>query len=310
MPTGYRPTASTSALLLSPCQRWAWEGARHYRDEFADTSKRDLGTEFHEAMDRHARDLPIGEVSDGCQELLPKAVEYWKKLRNECRLMTSELAVGLDLVSGEAITASLPAAREYPLDGRFWGSIDICGELLDGSAFVADWKTGQGIGSHQQLMTLMLAFRAAALKGPWKLQLITLYVDPDGVYPVRKTVTEAELEAHRQTLLVSMSAVGVDREPHPGAHCTQLYCPHLGYCPAIGEGMVNMAEANKNEDGLVQDITSDQHAGQVMAMVAASKRQGNYLTEKVKRYLVNGGKAVDGDYEWKQTERGYRWVKR
>ncbi len=49
------PSLSKSALLLSPCQYWARPDVRWYDDRFTDTTARDLGTAFHEEIDKWLR---------------------------------------------------------------------------------------------------------------------------------------------------------------------------------------------------------------------------------------------------------------
>jgi hypothetical protein len=48
-------SASKSALLLSPCIRWAWSGAKRYDDTLRNNEKRDKGTLFHLMMDNYYR---------------------------------------------------------------------------------------------------------------------------------------------------------------------------------------------------------------------------------------------------------------
>lgn len=57
-PMGTQPSASKSALILSPCLAWARIGAAGYdesRVDLEDTSARDNGTEFHRLMDEYYR---------------------------------------------------------------------------------------------------------------------------------------------------------------------------------------------------------------------------------------------------------------
>ncbi len=61
---------------------------------------------------------------------------------------------------------------------------------------------------------------------------------------------------------------------------------------------------------LTDEPTSDGHAGHVGAMVAAAKRRLAYYDGALRRWVAGGGRVVSGDFEWKQTNSGFRWVKR
>lgn len=56
MSTRGEPSISKSALLLSPCLAWANKKAKWYDERLADTTDRDLGTEFHRLIDQFIRD--------------------------------------------------------------------------------------------------------------------------------------------------------------------------------------------------------------------------------------------------------------
>lgn len=61
---------------------------------------------------------------------------------------------------------------------------------------------------------------------------------------------------------------------------------------------------------LTDQPESDEHAGFVAAMLAASKRQAGYFDGALRKYVADGGRVVSGDFEWKETNRGFRWGKR
>ncbi len=61
---------------------------------------------------------------------------------------------------------------------------------------------------------------------------------------------------------------------------------------------------------LSDEPTCDEHAGYIGAIIAACKRKVGYLDNALRKYVANGGRVVNGDFEWKQTQSGMRWVKR
>jgi hypothetical protein len=134
-----------------------------------------------------------------------------------------------------------------------------------------------------------------------------LYAGENGVHPHEWEVTDDELEAHRVAMQFQLMDVGVRTEPVPGIHCTQLYCPHLAYCPGITATVETAAESPEGllpERSLVRryDISAApsgaKHAGAIMERVTAAKRQLDFYEKRVRKYCEDGGKCVAGDFEY------------
>jgi hypothetical protein len=110
--------------------------------------------------------------------------------------------------------------------------------------------------------------------------------------------------------------VGIRLEPHPGIHCTQLYCPHLAYCPGISATVETAAESPEGllpAKSLVRryDIseapTDSGHAGSIMERVSAAKRQLDFYQERIRSWCEAGNRCVAGDFEYSKQKDGYRW---
>jgi hypothetical protein len=338
-------SASKSALLLSPCLAWARAGARSYdesRVDAEDTEKRDLGIQFHDGQDRYYK------KEDYSDKWFNSDVLNWMKLAQEwsrqhleprCLEIQSEVYVATNFTTGAIHTDASVRDRKYPeMPGFIPGTADLVCILADGSLLVADWKTGGATGADKQLLTLGYGLRKAlpTAEGlPRPVRLAVLYAGPEGVLPYEWEVTDAELEAHAQAMAFQYEDIGKRNEPVLGSHCSQLYCHHLAYCSGVREVAESAAwAAGPNEEkghGLRMeseakqalhlpvfqprfDMTdapsSDDEAGYVMARITAAKRQLKYYEEGIRRYCSDGGRAVDGDFEFKQTNSGFRWVKR
>ena len=315
-------SASKSALLLSPCLRWAWEGAKPYEDEFADTTKRDKGTMFHKGMegyydvcDSKVRNLEV-------QGWVDLAVTWSKAhLEPRCQEVMSEVYVGFNFDTGESHSDVKVRDRQYPKDMPSFlpGTADLVCILGDGSLLVADWKTGGGTGADKQLMSLALGLRDVFRTADGKLRpvrLAILYATEQGVHPVEWECSDAELESHRQAMAFQLADVGVRTEPVPGIHCTQLYCNHLAYCPGIAatvdgaaeapQGLLPAASLVRRYD--IQEAPSGaEHAGSIMERVTAAKRQMDFYEKRVRKYVLDGGHCIAGDFEYSQKADGFRW---
>ena len=319
-------SASKSALLLSPCLRWAWAGAREYGDEFANTEKRDKGTLFHALMDAYYRKDTTSiklfpQYLDEVWQWYLKAVAWSKlHLENRCASIYSEVYVATDMSTMDVHADPNVKNRQYPkMPGHIPGTTDLVCVLNDGSLLVADWKTGGGTGADKQLLTLALGCRSTfptpqgALRN---IRLAVLYAGEDGVRPHEWEVTNDELEAHRVAMLFQLQDVGVRTEPVPGIHCTQLYCNHLAYCPGITATVETASESPEGllpARGLVRkyDIstapTGSKHAGAIMERVTAAKRQLDFYQERVRQYCNDGGRCIAGDFEYGKGKDGFRW---
>ena len=326
------PTISKSALLLSPCVYWAKETSRWYDESFEeDTSKRDLGTEVHRAIDAY---LKTGKFSCSAEAapMVSAAVTYVDQvLAPRCETIMSEVAIGINWKTGETKLFPEVHDRKYPELGKHWmfGTADIVGKLKDGGLLVADWKTGGTEGATEQLLSLGTALNQELSNyHPSKTTLLISCLALQEVSPGLAQVIPHERRVFYDEQLRHMDAMqfAIDsvqdrgNKPTPGIHCTTLYCPHLAYCEAV-TGIVK--EASEGEKGLLPPEallkrfqmtdrpTSDEEAGFVMARVSAAKRQIAYYTSAMKVYVRNGGSVVCGNYTWRDRGpgQGFRWGK-
>ena len=116
-----------------------------------------------------------------------------------------------------------------------------------------------------------------------------------------------------------LADVGVRNDPVVGIHCTQLYCPHLAYCPGVTAVVVDQSERPEGllpAERLVRSVEmtdkpiSDEEAGYTMERISAAKRQMKYLEEAIRRYVLAGGRALAGEFEFGPGKDGFRWRKK
>jgi hypothetical protein len=246
----------------------------------------------------------------------------WSKqhLEPRCSELHSEVYVAYNFETGEHHVDASVCDRKYPnMPGFLPGTTDLVCILADGSLLVADWKTGGGTGADKQLLTLSLGLRDVFRKADGThrvVRLAILYVSDDGVHPVEWEVTEAELEAHKVAMSFQLADVGVRKDAVPGIHCTQLYCPHLAYCPGIATTVDNASEAPQGllpASSLARKFsiqaapTDAEHAGYIMERVTAAKRQMAFYEERIRKYVLSGGRCVAGDFEYSKKADGFRW---
>ncbi len=321
------PSASKSALLLSPCLRWTGPDAREYREENTDTSKRDKGTAFHDSMDEYYKTAVVGRIRDLEVQLWADAAAAWSKehLEPRCSEIHSEVYVAFNFATGEVHSDATVFNRKYPDKlGYLPGTADLVCVLHTGELYVADWKTGGGTGADKQLMSLALGLRSLPqfMVGTVSVRpviLSVLYAGPDGVHPHEWAVTEGDLLSHQHAMAFQLADVGIRNEPVVGIHCTQLYCNHLAYCPGITNIVEELSESPQallppsnltKRFSMTDQPISDEEAGYTMERITAARRQMKYYEECIRKYVMSGGRALTGDFEFSQTNSGFRWVKR
>lgn len=337
------PSLSQSGLLLSPCLAWARPEARWYDDRYADTSKRDKGTTCHTIIDLtiqgHENQIinTLGKVpTDEENRISARAVEYFQTvLLPRCDVVHSEVAIGIDWVSGDTRFLGRISHRDYPKDddaNRFmWGTADLVCLLKDGSLLVADWKTGGTDSAKEQLLSLACGLRHTftgtdGKEGNWfrRVRISCLFVDENGCWPDEQEVSEEELNNHWQAMKMQWEDIGVRNEEVPGIHCSTLYCPHLAHCPAIAERIQSLAVAErskatalvsperlmvKHHIELLETPGTDDEAGSLIETCTSSDRMIKYLKETMKERVKNGGRVTSGQYEWLDKGNGFRWHK-
>ncbi len=277
-------------------------------------------------MDLTAKGLETPQVPAELEYHVAYAYVYLQELEARSDVLNSEVALGINWAGLESKVLSLTTGRNYPyVNGWQYGTADLVCLLKTGELYVADWKTGGTDGAEEQLLSLAYAAQRSDRycfdAGRRPVIISCLQVNEHGVWPKERAVSNEELDAHADAMRFQWEDIGKRNEPVPGVHCTTLYCPHLAYCSAITQAVVQSAETGqdrKAEEPLVNfqsghrltdKPASDAEAGHVISVAKAAKRQIDYWELAMKRYIKNGGRVTAGQYEWGPGGNGYRWRK-
>lgn len=323
-----RETASKSALLLSGCLRWAHPASRWYSDRAEDAEAREDGKEVHAAIHMHGLGLPyVLSNKDNWPKVNAAAKYLDEKLIPRCKEIYYECVLGINFSTGEAVLLRDIGDRAYPeSDTWFYGTADVLAVLHSGTVLVADWKTGSGEGAEEQLKTLALAAREVlrdqdigkGLNSYRPVRISTLYVTDDEVIEAEREVGVGELDGHFLMMKNALIEAREPAKPHlpvVGAHCTQLYCPHLAYCPSTHAIMDELADKGGADDlnnksfPMEAEPASSTHAGWMAVRLRAIKRATKYFEGHLKDYVRAGNRAVYDGHEYKETGRGFMVVK-
>ena len=315
---------SRSALMLSPCIYWAQPQAEWYDSAYDPQSKRDRGTEVHSLIHQGIQDHALPSVTPE-QKIAHHALEWLHQQVSSTRLTSvqSEIAVSVNWTEDKAEVLQV-SNREYPQrDGWQNGTADIVARYGNNGLYVGDWKTGDGQGWEEQVLSLLYgflkAFEAQGLELPTEFMGARLKVTEEGVWPIEKAYTRNDLDLHADAMRMRWEEVNAQTVVSgyvPGIHCTQYYCPHLAYCGAIKGYVREIAmkdekiHLNVMNPVLTDKPQSDTEAGGTAEILSAVKRQLKYYDEKLKAYVEAGGRVISGQWEWKKGSTGFRWTKK
>lgn len=330
------PSLSKSALLLSPCIYWAGKGVQWYDNDYDPESKREKGTAVHSLIDEeftyqyHNDGNPYSpECTDpSVRKIAAHGLRWLYEQISSTRLTSvqSEVAISINWAADTAEILTVKN-REYPIrKGGQNGTADIVARYGDNGLYVGDWKTGDGVGWEEQVLSLLYgflkAFTAQGLPEPVEFIGACLKVTEEGCWPIEKTYTRNDLDLHADAMRMRWEEIesGKVGKAAAGIHCTQYYCPHLAYCTEIKQYVTDLASASFRQDGkvhlqmeknlrLTDKPVDDFEAGGVVEILAAAKRQIKYLDEQMKKHILNGGRVISGQFEWKDRGNGYRWGK-
>lgn len=302
-----RATMSQSALAMSGCTLWTSPASRWYRDDLGNTEKRDRGTEFHTYPAQEIAGAPRPMPSNDPQmvRMVSHSIRWIRDNLTLAEWVMSEVAFGLNVITGKGDVLII-SDREYPDEhDTFFGTADVVAKVGPETLLIGDWKTGLGIGAEYQLLSLAAA---ASRSCPWAktFRLISLFVDPYGVDPKERVYSLEEVEAYSINLRRALSVITPAK---PSSACIRHYCPHLAFCPATDDAIRGLLKETMPSIKFTDTVTDAKQAAVQVRAAQAAKRAAEHYLEAAKEFLKKGGRVVDGECEWKQTDNGVRWVK-
>ncbi len=259
------PTASKSSLVLSGCTHWIDKPA--FVDQFADTTKRDIGTVFHAGAEQLLHGSPLQVAEEDCRRQLramwkgdvarlPDANQVVSRMLLAARdylegaldtrwsLLGTEVAVSLNLKTGERAILDV-SDRGYPGEpDTLYGTADIVG-LNKYGIWIGDWKTGSIETARDQMLSL-----AAIIVPPGEgATICPLALSEDygtkkySVSDFDEYVSADEIAEHLVSMRIALYRPRV--WAIPGAHCVAMYCPYLYNCQATNRAIEEFAWDDK-----------------------------------------------------------------
>ena len=284
-----RVTASKVGLLAH-CQWYARDEA-----EWVDTAgpAAERGTRFHRAIALYINGvpgLPLSVEDDIAAEFAH--AKAWVDLAREASghgPMLAEVALAWDPATDTAEVLHVTDRDYGKHPGKLCGTADLVRyDAATATAYVDDWKTGDGSSAGPQLRTLaVMVSRAYRVE---RVVIAALEVTAAGVREVcQETLDGFELDAIAGELQEQLAAVA-SAEPTPGPHCTELYCPARGTCPSgreVVEQIIPTASLVKHRWELA--IGSPEHAVWLLDHARLVEQAAKAVRDAVRAYVPPEG---------------------
>jgi hypothetical protein len=195
------------------------------------------------------------------------------------------------------------------------GTADVVYLDYGGILHVRDWKTGrqencQPIQVNQQLA--FLGFCAARAMGldevTVELAFVTMPDEPE------RWSAESDIRVDSwhlsavdlmvvESTVVAMAIKRGSAEPHPGAHCTECWCPCVGTCPVTQDALATIQYDMAPGVDITTEITCEKHAAALhvtLCMVEAAVAQ---LRARTKAWVAEHGPiTLEDGRQWGPSE--------
>ena len=284
--------------LASRCLAWSELPCVYTSSEAAT-----VGTQVHAWIEAKLTGQPLPELSSAAAAMLPQRAVDWLHGRLDDRCVYTlecERAYAASVDSAKPLEIK---AREYPELPSGWlvGTADVV-VGLDGRGWVMDWKTTQSHTCRSQsagracdnLQLRFLAHAAMQCNPRWDSCLVCLvHIGPHGeLYDDWHSYSRFELELLAVDLFAMLAG---SKEPRPGMHCHDMYCPAIASCPAHA-GIMRPLVGDFALPQRASDIQSDAHAIWLYAQAKSAERAAKQLADMAKDYARAHNGAKHGKY--------------
>lgn len=305
--------SASKAELLKLCQYWARpDVAAHLSN--ATTREATQGTEVHAVIRACVARAPEKEwpglsTLDGLR--MWGQAHAWLKARS-MTFMRAEVPLAWDPTTDTGVDLSdivaelgLSGARPYSAPEN-WGrirsaaglseaAIPMTVDLIDidhGAIVLYDWTTSWSAHAATD-KTAQLSLNAVSVARAMKC---------DNVKIVRLAITTTELvETELATFdefglsavageVMALLALVPEAQPQPGMHCTELYCPAKGACPATSETLAQIVPpAQLARFKFTHEIESVEHAAAILPMYKLASSYVDMVGDGLREWAKSHG---------------------
>lgn len=290
--------------LLQHCQYWARADVEQDPRTESDASSR--GTRVHAAIDEYIKNgnyshglTPPEQVmfehaqkwirSVGINELTAELPYVWDPTYDRAALIQRE-ANGIQRAYSDPVVWDRILHNHVMSDAAIPMTIDLIHCVRYEEATIYDWCTGRTNKIDQLRMNALAFFRAHQSDGLERVHTVTLRLTEEGVTEERhETLDEfdiAMIAAEYAALIAQVSS----SQPQVGMHCSSMYCPAKGSCPAIRSALdVVIPISAVVRYKFTSAIESQAHASYLLPQVKAAKAYIEQVEDNLKDYVAKRG---------------------
>lgn len=164
------------------------------------------------------------------------------------------------------------------------GTVDLVAMTGPRRWHVVDWKNGEHGSTHAAEQLVTLAALVLDATGGDTCSMHAVWLQGDGDPVDYGSISAMEADVH----LEAVRALG-PTEPRPGPHCSDMYCPLNGRCPAFVEaaGLVPVTALTVRRNPLVSGVKSEEDAVVAVELLALVRARLDAVQDELRSFVVN-----------------------
>lgn len=203
------------------------------------------------------------------------------------RPMEREAAYGWDGVRADYLGRGRGVYETFP-GLVVAGTVDLVAMMGRRRWRVTDWKNGEHGTTHAAEQLRTLAALVLDTTGGDECEMHAVWLQGDGNPMDYGTLSAMEGDAH----LATLRTLG-PTEPRPGDHCSGMYCPLVGRCPAFVEAasLVPVSALTARRNPLVTGVKTEEDAAVAVELLGLVEERVEAVKQELRSFvLARGGR--------------------
>ena len=199
------------------------------------------------------------------------------------RPMEREAAYGWDGVRADYLGRGRGVYETFP-GLVVAGTVDLVAMMGRRHWRVTDWKNGEHGTMHATEQLRTLAALVLDATGGDECEMHAVWLQGDGNPVNYGTLSAMEGDAH----LAAVRTLG-PTEPRPGDHCSGMYCPINGTCPAFVEAaaLVPVSALTARRNPLVTGVKTAEDAAVAVELLPLVKARLDAVEKELRSFVLN-----------------------
>lgn len=201
-----------------------------------------------------------------------------------------EQKVAFNIHNRTARVLTRPEPRDYSecSEQEFPGTADLIA-VKPGVVCVVDYKTGHTPWEIYKDQLNFLGLCAAKIHNAERAVCVVLKVSDGECFPHHWVLEQGDLESFENRFVTAWSQIP-NADPVFGPHCTSLYCPLAGTCPATLNAITTETGVPTDDIKTDASIADHEHAARLYQIKLLLGKSRDVLDSQLKKYVdLTGG---------------------